>query len=79
MQQNNDQKYTATTKDFIREKRWKVFNWPSQSPDLNPIEHSFDLLKRRLKGPPPPPPSLVMSMLHRLEAGIASKGYATKY
>ena len=38
MQQGNEAKHTAnTTKDFIREKKWKVLDWPTQSPDLNPI------------------------------------------
>ena len=38
MQQDNDPKHTANkTKDFIRGKKWKVLDWPSQSPDLNPI------------------------------------------
>ena len=34
MRQVNDPKHTAnTTKDFIREKKWKVLYWPSQSLD----------------------------------------------
>ena len=41
MQQGNEPKRTAnTTKDLIREKKWKVLDWPSQSPDL---EHSTKL------------------------------------
>ena len=50
MQQDNDPKHTAkTTKELIRVKKWKVLDWSSQSPDLNPIEQAFYLLKRRLK------------------------------
>ena len=54
MQQDNDPKHTAiTTKEFIRGKKWKVSDWPSQSADYNPIERAFYLLKRRLKGETP--------------------------
>ena len=54
MQKDNHPKHNAnTTKVFIREKKWKVLDWPSQSTDCNPIEHAFHLLKRRLKGKNP--------------------------
>lgn len=32
---------------------WKVLDRASQSPDINPMEHAFHLLKRKLKGETP--------------------------
>ncbi|CAJ0957790.1 unnamed protein product [Ranitomeya imitator] len=37
-QHDNDPKHTArATKEWLRKKHFKVLEWPSQSPDLNPI------------------------------------------
>ncbi len=84
-----------TTKEFIRGKKWKVLDWPSQSP-LKPCRVCILPAKEETEGTNPPKlkeaavkawksitkeeyKSLVMSMGHRLDAVVESKGFATKY
>ena len=46
------------TRDHLRNLGIRVLPWPAKSPDLNPIEHLWDEVERRLKARPAIPANL---------------------
>ena len=93
-QQDNNPKHTAKTmQEWLREKSLNVFEWPSQSPDLNSIEYLWRDLKITVQWRSPSNPigreeweklpryrcaKLVASYPRRRKAVIVAKGASTK-
>ncbi len=67
-QQDNDPKHTSKkAKDWLQDHGFVLLSWPSQSPDLNPIEHLWAVLKRRL-GEYDEPPRGIVELWERVQA-----------
>ena len=53
---DNATSHTArSVRDFLQDRNVNALPWPATSPDLNPIEHSWDLLERRVRARSIPP------------------------
>ncbi|CDQ71919.1 unnamed protein product [Oncorhynchus mykiss] len=56
LQHDNATSHTARSVfDFLQDRNVNVLPWPVKGPDLNPIEHVWDLLDRRVRARAIPP------------------------
>lgn len=59
LMQDNARPHTALrTREYLNDVNIAVMEWPARSPDMNPIEHVWDLLKRGVKSRIPAPVTL---------------------
>ena len=73
MQQDNDPKHQAhIVTHWLKEKEVELLKWPPFSPDLNPIEHMWDEMERRMKKEKPKNETELKQCLLRVWQGIGT-------
>lgn len=80
--EDNDSKHTSKLANSWREENQiDRISWPSNSPDINPIENIWAVLKNQVAelNPRKMPQNLVLSMPERITQVIQSKGDAIDY
>ena len=67
-QHDNDPKHTSKlVKEWLSEQQFETLSWPAQSPDLNPFEHMWAEVKKRLKKFDSPPNG-ILELWERVQA-----------
>jgi transposase len=60
--ENDSKRSSKVLSKWLKDNKVKVFEWPSQSPDLNPIEHLWAVLKKHVRARRP----TYLTQLHQL-------------
>ena len=69
--QDNAKPHTAkTTMSWLQQKGIEVLKWPAMSPDLNPIENLWALIKRRIEKCDPSTKSDLKEIIQEIWDGI---------